>query len=87
MYWVALILNRAIQLYMIAIMIYALMSWFPGGYQSALGRFLARIVEPFQGLFNFATIGMLNFAPVVALIVLSLVQGGITYLARLLLGV
>ncbi|KRM01012.1 hypothetical protein FD41_GL001831 [Lentilactobacillus farraginis DSM 18382 = JCM 14108] len=70
---------------MLAIVIYALMSWFPNAYGTAFGRFLGRIVEPFERLFNFASIGMISFAPVVALIVLTFVQGGISYVGRLLI--
>lgn len=33
-------------------MVYALLSWFPGGYQSGLGRFLAKICEPYISLFD-----------------------------------
>ncbi|GEP24021.1 MAG: YggT family protein [Lentilactobacillus diolivorans] len=85
--FVVWLLNKIISIYMLAIVVYALMSWFPNAYGTAIGRFLARIVEPFERLFDFATVGMISLAPVVALIVLSLVQGGITYLGRLLLGV
>ncbi|MFD1124912.1 YggT family protein [Lentilactobacillus raoultii] len=80
------LLNKLISIYMLAIVIYALMSWFPNAYGTAFGRFLGQIVEPFQRLFNFASVGMISFAPVVALIVLGLVQGGITYLGELLIG-
>ncbi|WP_439709747.1 YggT family protein [Secundilactobacillus paracollinoides] len=52
-YWV---LSHLIELYSWAIVIYALLSWFPGAYQTAFGQFLARIVEPFQRWFNFAHI-------------------------------
>lgn len=85
--FVVWLLNKIISIYMLVIVVYALMSWFPNAYGTAIGRFLARIVEPFERLFDFATVGMISLAPVVALIVLSLVQGGITYLGRLLLGV
>ncbi len=80
-------INQLISIYMLAIVVYALMSWFPNAYATALGRFLGRIVEPFERLFNFASVGMISFAPVVALIVLALVQGGITYVANLLIRV
>lgn len=33
-------------------MVYALLSWFPGGYQSGLGRLLAKICEPYISLFD-----------------------------------
>ncbi|WP_404814660.1 YggT family protein [Secundilactobacillus malefermentans] len=80
--WILSGIIQLINIYTWAIVIYALLSWFPGAYSSALGRFLGRIVEPFQRWFNFARIGMVGFAPVVALIVLFLVQDGIRLIAR-----
>lgn len=71
---------------MLAIVIYALLSWFPGGLSSALGQFLGNIVEPFEHLFDFARVGMISFSPVVAIVVLSFIQKGIQYLGNLLVG-
>ncbi len=79
-------LVKLINLYMLLIVIYALLSWFPGAYDSAIGRFLAKIVEPYQSLFNFASFGMLSFAPVVALLVLYFIQMGIMYIGQMLVG-
>lgn len=80
------LLNNVIDIYMLAIVVYALLSWFPGALNSTLGRLLGRIVEPFEHLFDFARLGMVSFAPVVAIVVLSLVQGGIQYLGSILVG-
>lgn len=40
------ILFNAIHLYSILLLIYALLSWFPGAYQTALGRGLRALVAP-----------------------------------------
>ena len=40
------ILFNAIHLYSILLMVYALMSWFPGAYQSSLGRWMTYLVTP-----------------------------------------
>ncbi|GAY74074.1 YggT family protein [Lentilactobacillus kosonis] len=85
--YIVTILARLINLYMILIMVYALLSWFPGAYSSTLGRWLAKIVEPYQSMFNFASFGMLSFAPVVAILVLYFIQMGIIYLGKLLIGI
>ena len=54
-------------------MVYALLSWFPGGYQSGLGRLLAKICEPYISLFD---IGPLDFTILGAILILNLaVQG------------
>lgn len=79
--WLA---TKAIDVYMFAIVIYALLSWLPGAYQSTPGRLLGRIVEPFEQLFDFARVGMVSFAPIVALIVLTFVQRGIIFLGILI---
>lgn len=80
------LLTNAIDVYILAIIVYALLSWFPGGLDSGLGRFLGSIVEPFEQLFSFAMVGMVSFAPIVAIVVLSFVQTGIRYLGNLLVG-
>ncbi|GAX05562.1 cell division membrane protein [Secundilactobacillus pentosiphilus] len=77
------LLSKAIDLYMMAIVVYALLSWFPGAYQTKLGQFLGAIVEPFQRWFNFATIGMIGFAPLVAIFVLGIVRSGLVYLEQI----
>lgn len=79
------LLSKAIDLYMMAIVVYALLSWFPGAYQTKLGQLLGAIVEPFQRWFNFATIGMIGFAPLVAIFVLGIVRSGLVYLEQIVL--
>lgn len=61
-------------------MIYALLSWFPGGYQSAIGRFLSKICEPYLSLFDRLnlTIGPIDLTIAVAIIVLNLASQGLT---------
>ena len=80
------LLTNVIEVYMLAIIIYALLSWFPGGLESGLGRFLGRIVEPFERLFDFARVGVISFSPIISIIVLSMIQSGIRYLGNLLVG-
>lgn len=78
------LLDRAIELYILAIFVYALMSWFPGAYQTKVGQILGAIVEPFQRWFNFASIGMVGFAPLVAVFVLGIIRGGLSYLKQII---
>lgn len=40
------ILFNAIHLYSILLMVYALMSWFPGAYQSSIGHWMTYLVAP-----------------------------------------
>lgn len=68
------------------------MSWIPDAQSSRLGIILAKICEPYVGFFRqfIPPIGMISFAGLVALIVLSLIQQGIVviinFLIRLLVG-
>ncbi|MDN6491502.1 MAG: YggT family protein, partial [Leuconostoc sp.] len=41
------LINKAIYFYSILLVIYALLSWFPGAYQSFLGKLLRKICEPY----------------------------------------
>ncbi|GBG93942.1 cell division membrane protein [Ligilactobacillus salitolerans] len=79
------IISGLFQLYSLAILVYVLMSWFPGAYQTSFGGFLGRICEPYLSLFNFIPpIFGISFAPWVALIVLELVERGLMYLLAIL---
>jgi len=78
-------LSWVVSAYIMLIVVYALMSWLPGAYQSKLGQFIGRLVEPFLSYFNFISVGPLGFGPVVAIIVLSLVQYGLQYLQYIVL--
>lgn len=70
--------STAAYFYSIILMVYALLSWFPGGYQSGLGRLLAKICEPYISLFDRLPlrIGPLDFTILGAILILNLaVQG------------
>lgn len=59
--------------YSTCLIIYALLSWFPGGYDTVIGEFLTRICEPYLKLFDRLNlnIGFMSFTIMVALIVLN----------------
>ncbi|UQS87503.1 YggT family protein [Nicoliella spurrieriana] len=59
---------------MIIIVIYCLLIWLPNAAYSKFGQFIARFVAPFLRLFSFARIGMVDISPVIALIVLQVLQ-------------
>lgn len=80
------LLNKVIDLYILAILAFALMSWFPGAYNTQIGRFLGKIVYPFENLFSFATVGSVSFSPIIAVLVLSVAQNFINYLGNMLIG-
>ena len=79
------LVDRIFNLYSTLILIYVLMSWFPGAYQTKLGQWLGKIVEPYLSLFNFIPpIAGLFFSAVVALIVLQPVEWGVDFILGLL---
>jgi YggT family protein len=71
-----------IEIYSWALIIYILMSWFPNARETAIGKFLARICEPYLEPFRkiVPSIGMIDISPIVAFIVLSLAKSGIIQL-------
>lgn len=71
-------LGAIVSVYMFLIVLFALMSWLPGAYNSKLGQLLGKIVVPFQRCFSFASVGMISFAPVLALIVLYILRMALT---------
>lgn len=79
-------LNSLISLYVFLIVIWCLLSWFPGANQSSLGEFLDRLVKPYLSFFEriIPPLGGVSFAPVVAVLVLWLVQRGIRMLGIML---
>lgn len=82
---------RLIDVYQLILLVYFLMSWLPGAYQSKLGEILYRICEPYVGFFRrfIPPIGFISLAGLVALIALSLIQNGVIvlfdFLIRLLI--
>lgn len=67
------------QLYTYAIIGYILMSWIPALQTSAIGAFLAKIVEPYLNIFKrfIPPLGMIDFSPIVALIALRFISQGL----------
>ncbi|WP_174705931.1 YggT family protein [Tetragenococcus osmophilus] len=74
------LVNDIAYLYTILLVVYALLSWFPGGYDSAIGRFLRKICEPYLSLFDHLnlSLGPINFNIAFAIIVLQLAVQALT---------
>lgn len=68
-----------VNLYQIVVIIYILMSWFPGSRESSIGQFLTSIVEPYLEPFRkvIPPIGMIDISGIVALIMLQLAARGV----------
>lgn len=79
-----LILSKLLEYYGYAIIIYILMSWFPGARESSIGRFMGAIVEPYLEPFRrmIPPLGMIDISPIVAIFLLSFAQIGLDALFR-----
>jgi len=61
------------------------MSWVPSTKESAIGRFLERIIEPYLEPFRriIPPLGMIDISPIVAILVLRLAQSGLGQLTTM----
>lgn len=77
------LINRIVYLYSILLIVYALMSWFPGAYQSKLGQLLGKICEPFLRLFQRLPLQFagIDFSIMVAIFALNILMRIIDRLA------
>lgn len=80
------ILVKALSVYTFVIIIYILMSWFPGARQSQIGEVFGRLCEPFLAQFRriIPPLGMIDISPIVAIIALNFASLGITEVFRML---
>lgn len=78
------LITKAVTVYLWALIIYILMSWFPNSRESSLGQFLTAICEPFLEPFRrfIPPIGMIDISPIVAIIVLRLATEGLHVVFR-----
>lgn len=74
------IISKLISIYSYALIIYILMSWFPNAKETAIGRFLAKICEPYLEPFRriIPPLGMIDISPIVAFLVLNFAVSGLS---------
>lgn len=76
---VATIVSYLLQLMMFAIIVRALLSWFMPTQSNAIIRFLVELTEPILApLRRFTTFGAIDLSPLVALLLLQLLQQWLT---------
>ncbi|WML43629.1 YggT family protein [Neobacillus sp. PS3-40] len=75
-----IVLTKLLNYYSYALIIYILMSWFPNARETAIGRFLTKICEPYLAPFRkiIPPIGMIDISPLVAIFVLNFASSGLT---------
>ncbi|MFS0688168.1 YggT family protein [Sporosarcina sp. 179-K 8C2 HS] len=82
------IIFKAIDLYLILLIIYILMSWVPSTRETKFGIFLGKITEPYLGFFRkfIPPLGMIDISPIVAIFVLNyLISRGVYEVYRLII--
>ncbi|MFU2163726.1 YggT family protein [Streptococcus pluranimalium] len=82
MFLLYIILERVIRIYSTLLVIYAIMSWFPGAYQTRLGQLLSAIVEPILAPFRRfgLQIAGIDFTIVAVFVVFEIALKVFTYL-------
>lgn len=81
------LIYKLVDIYTFVLVIYALMSWFPGAYDSKVGQFIVKISEPYLGIFDRLNlnIGPINFTVIAAIFFLQLSsQGLVLILSKLM---
>lgn len=78
------VISQVIFLYSVFLIIYIFMSWVPSTRETAIGRFLERICEPYLEPFRkiIPPFGMIDISPIVAILVLNLARNGIAILSN-----
>lgn len=73
---IILILTRLVEFYSFLLVVYALLSWFPNAYDSALGRFVSQLVEPLLKPFRSLNLQFagLDFAIILVIILLNVLK-------------
>ena len=73
------IIIQAFMIYRFMLIGYILLSWIPAAQDSAVGRFLVAVCEPYLGIFRrfIPPIGMIDISPIVALLALGFIQEGL----------
>ena len=77
-YQLLYIFTRVVSLYSFVLVAYALLSWFPGAYNTKLGQFIIKISRPDLSLFDRFNLsfGPIDFTIIVAIFLLQIVSSG-----------
>lgn len=80
------ILDLILNVYSFALLIYILMSWFPGARESSFGIMLANICEPYLEQFRkfIPPIGMIDISPIVGIFAIYLARRGLVELFQMI---
>ncbi|EGQ2758595.1 YggT family protein, partial [Staphylococcus pseudintermedius] len=75
-----------VKAYTFGMIIYIFMSWLPGARESAVGRWMSKIYEPFLEPFRriIPPLGLVDISPIVAFLVLNLFERGLVAIFKLI---
>lgn len=75
-------LQDLIYLYTLVLVIYALLTWFPGARESKFGQLIDRLAYPYLSFFDnmLPSVGGISFSVLVGVIVLQLASNGLNIL-------
>lgn len=76
------ILQDLIYVYTLVLVIYALLSWFPGARESKFGQIINRLAYPYLSFFDsiIPSFGGISFSVVIGILVLQLASSGLNIL-------
>lgn len=71
--------SLAFRIYSFMLIGYILMSWVPAAQNSAIGRMLEKVCEPYLGIFRkfIPPLGMIDISPIVAIFMLNFIERGL----------
>jgi YggT family protein len=80
------LISTLLTFYSYAIIVYILLSWFPGARESGFGQFLAKICDPYLEPFRkiIPPLGMIDISPIVAILALRFAQFGVASLFNMI---
>ena len=73
------LVDSVFSIYSMVLVIYALLSWLPGAYESQLGQIIIKISKPYLDFFDrhIPPIGGISINVMIAIFVLQLIRNGI----------
>ncbi|MCI6735487.1 MULTISPECIES: YggT family protein [Aerococcus] len=76
------ILQDLIYVYTLVLVVYALLSWFPGARESKFGQIIDRLAYPYLSFFDsiLPSLGGISFSVIVGVLVLQLASNGLNIL-------
>lgn len=73
------LVDSVFNIYSMVLVIYALLSWLPGAYESQLGQIIIKISKPYLDFFDryIPPIGGISINVMIAIFVLQLIRNGV----------